>query len=57
MKSVLQSIMDNKINVYKNIYNRKINRKTIEIRRRQRGKVVLIWTPAYIGVRRNEIAS
>lgn len=56
MKSVLQSIMDNKINVYKNIYNRKISRNTIEIRR-QRGKVVLIWTLAYIGVRRNEIAS
>lgn len=55
-RSVLKSVEDNKINVYKNIYVTEIRKRIKENKVKKGGKIVLSWTPAHIGVKGNEVA-
>lgn len=54
--SVLKSVEDNKISVYKNTYVIETRKRIKENKDKNGGKLVISRTPAHIGVKGNEVA-
>ncbi|KYN19325.1 hypothetical protein ALC57_08352 [Trachymyrmex cornetzi] len=55
-QAVIKAINNNEINVYKNMYIVESRKRLFEINNKMDKNIIIVWTPAHIGVVGNEVA-